>query len=194
MGRPSLRVKLREVSSQLDQLSAWQGLSLESRVWAERLNELRFVRATLAWEEFLEQSFICYLRGSQSIHGRAYALQVSASATSSNAQQVAIGNNQFGKWLNEHWTLMRANALFQGQHPYQPLAAPSFTTIRKLRNRIVHRSDNVRLQFRTIATSIYGSWPRGMTPGRLLTEVENGSPRIDNYLNLMKATATLIAS
>lgn len=195
MARPSLNVRLREFTAQVDTLQTWNAAALTSRVWSERLNELRFVRATLAWEDFLEQSFICYLRGCRSILGQSYALVSSAATSLASAQAMAIGsNNHFGKWLNESWTISRANAVFQGIHPYHPLASPTFPVIRKIRNRIVHRSDNVRNEFRTVIINVYGTQRPGVTPGRLLTDVDNGLPRIDNYLNLLKATATLITN
>ena len=194
MALPSLRVKLRDLQADIDDLQAWDTSLLPSRPWVHRFNELRFVRATLAWEDFLEQSFLCFLRGARSILGQNYPLLGPTAKSLAGAQMMAIGNAPFGKWLNEGWTLNRAGALFAAQHPYGPLASPMFPLIRKVRNRIVHRSENVATEFRLLITNVYGTVRPGVSPGMFLSEREQGIPRVSAYLNVLRATATLIAN
>jgi len=195
MPLPSLNIRVRELHSQLDQLLGWEAHLPSGKTWVQRLNELRFVRATLAWEEYVEETFVCYLRGSQSILGRTYALTVRPALNTVNAQSLAIGRRSpYGKWLNESWTLSRASTLFSGPHPYAPLASPTFPEIRAIRNRIVHRSETARREFQRIVFSLYGSAKPGMTPGRLLSEAISGVPRVERYILLLKTAGTLIAS
>jgi hypothetical protein len=194
MALPSLRVKLRDFHSHIDDLLTWDTSLLPSRPWVHRLNELRFVRATLAWEDFLEQSFVCFLRGSRSILGHAYPLAVPIASSFSTAQALAIGVRPFGKWLNETWALGRATALFNGPHPYAPLASPIFPSIRKVRNRIVHRSANVSVEFRDLVIHVCGSSRPGLSPGMFLSEHEHGVVRLESYLALLRTTAILIAN
>lgn len=196
MPLPSLSIRLRIFQAQIDELLSWNSQLSARRRWIECFNELRFVRATLAWEDFIEQSFVCYLRGSPTISGRTQALAVTVSRNSTSAQTVAIGSrNHYGKWLNETWTLNRASSLFGGSsHPYISLASPTFPEIRKIRNRIVHRSDSSRNEFQMVVTALYGSARPGMTPGRLLTDNINGSQRLETYLALLKAVGALVAS
>ena len=194
MPLPSLATRVSELQTELDRLLQWGSHLPTGSRWVGQLNELRFVRATLAWEEFLEQTFLCYLRGCRSVIGRSYALSVSAATNLASAQAAAIGTAPFGKWLNERWTLNRATAVFTGVHPYTALASPVFPEIRGIRNRIVHRSRNVRIEFQRIVVSLYGSTRPGMTPGRLLSDSVLGIPRIDSYLNLLKTVASIVSN
>ncbi len=191
-----MAVRLRDLQAQIDNLLNWGAYFFGRRIWEERFNELRFVRATLAWEYFIEQSFICYLRGSPTLSGRTQSLNVQIASNSSSAQTVAIGSGNFyGKWLNENWTLQRAIAIFGATtHPYIPLANPIFPQIRKIRNKIVHRSDSSRNEFQGVILNLYGSTKPGMTPGRLLSDLYLGRPRIERYFNDLKAVGTLIVS
>jgi hypothetical protein len=193
MATPSLATRLADLQRELDRLQRWSSKLPAQKNWVQQLNELRFVRATLVWEEFLEQSFICFLRGARSIQGRIYPLQVALPSNLAAAEAAAIGHAAYGKWLNERWTLARAGAIFTGSHPFLPLTSPVFPEIRAVRNRIVHRSEDARREFQNIVTLLYGTWRPGMTPGRLLSEPA-GSPRVDHYLQVMRTTATLIAS
>lgn len=193
MALPSIAIRLEHLRVQLDQLLGWSGHMPDTRQWQYQINELRFVRATLAWEEFLEQSFICYLRGSQSSIGRSYALSVPAVPNRNSAIKLAIGDGPFGKWLNERWTLGRADKIFSGPHPYALLSSPRFPEIRAIRNRIVHRSEGARTDFQRIIMSICGTARPGMTPGRFLSESSNGIVRIEFYLHLVRESGSLVA-
>jgi hypothetical protein len=105
---------------------------------------------------------------------------------------MAIGSLPFGKWLNENRMLQRTSALFAGTNPYALLASPSFREIRVIRNRIVHRSDSSKVEFRAVATALRGSVRPGLTPGQLLSENAGGQPRIETYLRSSHAAAQLI--
>ena len=194
MPLPSLAARMAEFHSEIDRMALWSGHLPSAPRWVHQLNELRFVRATLAWEEFVEQSFVCYLRGSRSVLGHAYMLAQPVAPNLVAALSLAIGPAPYGKWLNERWTLTRASHLFVGTHPYIVLASPSFPEIRAIRNRIVHRSENARNEFQQAVVSIHGAARPGMTPGRLLSEDLGGASRIDTYLNLLKTVGTLVAN
>ena len=194
MALPSVQVRLRELHQSIDRLLAMQPTG-QTKAFEYGFNELRLVRATLAWESFLEDAFICYLRGSRPASGTAIALSQSAVRNRADALALILhGHGPFGKWLNEGWSLGRAGALFSGTHPFAILSSPTFPIIRHIRNRIVHRSDNVRAQFWSIAVGIYGSARPGMTPGRLLSEQNAGTQRIDTYLIFLKNAGSIIAT
>ncbi len=196
MASPSLNLRARHLHAQLDELLGWSAHLPRGRMWAERFNELRFIRGTLAWEEFLEETFVCYLCGSPTVLGRTQSLKVVVAKSAAIARNLAVGSGtHFGKWLNEDWTLRRAAAVFSGtSHPYLPLANPTFPHIRKVRNRIVHRSDVSRTEFQSVVRVLYGSARPGMTPGRLLTDLAGGIARIDRYLQFLKIAGSLIVN
>lgn len=191
---PSLAARVAELHAEIDRVLVWSHHLPAASRWVAQLNELRFVRATLAWEEFLEQSFICYLRGARSVLGHAYPLTTPAASNVTAALSLAIGTAPYGKWLNERWTLARAAALFAGTHPYIALSSPSFPEIRAIRNRVVHRSETARQEFQRIVVSLHGAAKPGMTPGRLLSEHIGTSSRIDAYLTFLKTVGTLITN
>jgi len=195
MALPSLVSRVSELEAQVDGLLSWR-LRMPSEVrWARALNELRFVRAMLSWEEFLEQSFLCYLRGAQSLAGRTVALSVPAATSLAVAEKLAIGTAPYGQWLNEKWLLKLASKCFSNPtHPYLTLAVPHFREMRVVRNRIVHRSDHSRTEFQAVARGIYGLLPPGLTPGRLLSDTSPTGTRVDDYLTTIRTAARLIAA
>jgi hypothetical protein len=173
---------------------AWGTNLPEKVIWRQRVNELRFVRATLAWENFLENTMLCYLCGARSAVGNNYPINGAVSATLSAAQRVALGGAPYGRWLNPNWVIGRTGALFAAHNPYHILAGPVFDEVRVIRNRIVHRSDAVRVQFRQLVTQLHGVVRPTMTPGRLLTERVAGTERVEGYLQTLRiAGGALIA-
>lgn len=194
MALPSIQVRLRDLHLSIDQLSSLTATNADRR-FENAFNELKLVRATLAWESYLEETFICYLRGSRPISGRAVALSQPTVRNRLDATSLAISDSGlYGKWLNENWCLSRAAALFSGSHPFVILSSPTFPIIRHIRNRIVHRSDFAKAEFWSVVVSLYGSMRPGMTPGRLLTESSSGVRRIDAYFGFLKNAATIIAT
>ena len=119
MALPSLTRQLREFRAEVGRLLAWDAMLPAGRIWVERLNELRLVRATLAWEDFLEGTLVCYLRGSTGIQGTAYSLAISPAHNSTQAQRLALGNAPYGRWLNERLVLERVNSLFSARESAQ---------------------------------------------------------------------------
>lgn len=194
MPAPALQLRIRDLQQELARLRSWGSHPNLPTRWTEHLNELRLVRATLAWEEFVEQSFVCYLRGCPSVTGRVFALKVATESNSRTALSTAIGpSNHHGNWISERWTLGRASSLFSApSHPYVVLADPIISEIRRVRNRIVHRSEYSRRDFHSVVTSRYGSLRPGMTPGRLLTDRRGGTARIDEYMTALEILATSI--
>ena len=195
MPLPSVNTRLGEFNHEISRLAAWTATQLPAGViWTERLNELRFVRATMAWESFLEGSLFCYVRGAPSSGGKRYALQIQPAPSMTAASALVLGNNPYGKWLNERWTLRETAAIFSSHNPYQILAAPTFANIRRIRNRIVHRSESARMEFNSVVTVLFGSQQRGMTPGRLLRSSPGGNVLMDHYLKVLTAAAATIAA
>lgn len=193
MPPPRVAVRLADVRTDLRQLLTWRQTSPGSNYWVERLNELRLVRATLAWEDFLEETFLCYLRGSRGVSGTTYALVGQPAATFATAQALVLNGAPYGNWLNEKWVDDRARQLFFGPHPFLVLASPPFQDLRVVRNRIVHRSEVAKAAFRAVVTANYGVVKRGMTPGRFLSESVQGSSRIERYIHALDQAAQLIA-
>jgi hypothetical protein len=162
--------------------------------WVQRLNELRMVRATLAWENYVEATLACYLRGSVSVTGRRYALAVQPAKNLADAQTLALGGAPFGQWLNEHWAHSRIQTVFVKDNPYGILTSATLADIRKVRNRIVHRSEKAAADFQYVAVSAHGAARPGLTPGRFLSERGHSSPRVVEYLDYLLKAASTIAS
>jgi len=194
MPLPSVQARLADFQTDIDRLNDWTARMPSGSRWVERLNEMRLVRATLAWEDFLEQTLYCFLRGSTSVSGRNYRLAVTTATSLADAELLARGTDPYGRWLNELWVLGRTNALFSPTNPFALLASPTFREVRVIRNRIVHRSRIVRADFLAVALVLHGSARPGITPGRLLSELAGPQFRIETYLQSLRAAAQLIAA
>lgn len=194
MALPSVDKRLTELEDDLDRLLAWGSELPTSRRWVERLNELRFVRGTLAWETFLEESAVCFQRGAPTLSGIAHPLSAPPSPNAQAALQAILGTASYGNWLNETWTLNTTGTLFRTMNPYQVLASPVFTDMRRIRNRIVHRSESAKRDFTSVVVSLYGSRRPGISPGRLLSAAPKGALLIEHYLKVMRAAARTIVA
>lgn len=194
---PSVARRLADFQATVDDLRQWRVAPVFGGSWRHKLNELRLVRLTLAWETFLEETFICYLRGGRSVSGQTYPLSqgVVRPANMKQATILATSGQSYGKWLDENWARGRATILFVAGGPYAGvLATARLTEVRVTRNRIVHRSDKTRKDFQTLVTNKFGSWPHGYTPGRYLTDDEAGKTRFDRLADFLEASATIVAS
>lgn len=139
--------------------------------------ELAFLKIFIAWEQFLENTFIRYMCGASSLSGEKPRRIVSVRFLD-DALRVIYGNRLYADWTSVDVIINRANSFFDNGEPYAtPLqsAAVELTSMKRIRNHIVHHSKKSREDFGKVFANIYGFRPQGMSAGRFLRQ------RIDAY-------------
>lgn len=207
MGSCSISAVLREFERAHDRLSAFLDAARDFRQAdgkaihvrdVEEVAGLALLKLSLAWESFVEDSFLRYLCGARSAAGVAPTLLgIKEPSLAAAFKAVSLGN-RFISWPAES-TVKRANKYFEGGGPYATTIAGTksdLEDISSIRNRIAHRSDYSVTAFRDVVRLHLGFVPAGMTPGRFLLHnlPPAGVPAIEQYGTILRASASLIAT
>lgn len=160
--------------------------------------ELAFLKIFIAWENFLENTFIRYMCGALSLSGKK-PIRIVFIRYLGQALKVICGDRPYADWVSVEIVVERASRFFDGGEPYTtPLqsAAAELTDIRRIRNHIVHHSSKSSGAFNTLLLNIYGFRPKGMTAGRFLRQrlARGGDQKIQEYANTLQSVARMIIS
>ncbi|MFC1937444.1 hypothetical protein ACFLWY_02645, partial [Chloroflexota bacterium] len=164
------KIELSNSTKLLDKVEQSPGALHQPQV--DLIFELAFLKIFIAWEQFLENSFIRYMCGASSLSGRNPRRIVSAKHLE-DALRVVCGDRLYADWTSVDVIINRANSFFDNGEPYStPLqsAAVELTNMKKIRNHIVHHSKKSRDDFRKIFVNVYGFRPQGMSAGRFLRQ------------------------
>ncbi|HFD88061.1 MAG TPA: hypothetical protein ENJ35_10350 [Gammaproteobacteria bacterium] len=139
----------------------------------ELLYELAFLRVFLAWETFLEASFLRYLCGYSSSVGGAVVLPGRRFySTITQAEHAVVGRRRFVLWHDPDRVVDRSNQFLQSS----PVAtvvqsyAGQLKRIAAIRHRIVHVQKDARQNFDEATMAIAGRRYRGGRAGAFLRD------------------------
>lgn len=160
--------------------------------------ELAFLKIFIAWEQFLENTFIRYMCGASSLSGKKPIRIVSARHLD-DALKVICAERPYADWASVEIVVERANRFFDNGEPYAtPLqsAAVELANMRRIRNHIVHHSNKSREDFNKLLVNTYGFRPQGMTAGRFLRRHLNvyREQRVQEYTKTLQSLAKMILS
>lgn len=165
----------------------------------EIVNEIAFLRAFLAWEAFLEESFILYLWGKAPPRGhppRRYALPPTRKVTE---KLIIRAGRPYADWANVLKVIELAECYFEDGKPYSLLAIHQnkFQDIRIIRNAIAHASTHSWESFQGLARrELRGTYPPNLTIGGFLSMTVPGShpPEsfFEHYLSYIRFAAKSI--
>jgi hypothetical protein len=146
------------------------------------MTELAFLRSFLAWETFLEQSFILYLSGQRPPRGRAphrYAFPPNQRAA---MDWVVPEGRPYARWTVATDVSARAERLFQAGRPFAPVLRGNQNVLedaRLIRNAIAHESISVWEKFENSVRTKLGTLPPNLTVGGFLgTIVPTSAPPV----------------
>jgi hypothetical protein len=134
------------------------------------LLELAFLRVFLAWEAFLEESFILYLLGRA---GPKHFLpnRLATPPTRKSAILLTTGGLRYVDWADADQVRKRAARFFKNGRPYEKaicIRIGILENMHVLRNALVHRSHHSQTSFQALVRDKLGSFPHGMTVGLFL--------------------------
>jgi hypothetical protein len=139
----------------------------------EALYEVSFLRLFLAWEDFLEESFIRYMCGFSHALGRE-TLVNRPPRKIENARIAFFAGEPFVSWYNPQRVQKRlVKHVGNGLHELVLLSNQSrLEWFAAVRHRVAHGSDKAALDFRNATLSLCGRTFRGARPGRFLRTVD----------------------
>lgn len=183
------------------------GPSILPRREFEMVVELAFLQLFLAWEEFLEESFIRYLCGSASPSGQKFRRLIKPQSQET-ARTFLMVNRRYVDWTEPGMLRPLAESMFENGGSFSVLstAGRALREMRTIRNRIAHRSGSARTAFETLVRECLGYVPKPpLTPGAFLlrnrpthhaTASNRKTPRstfFSYYSSTVTALANLIA-
>ncbi|MCM1569402.1 MAG: hypothetical protein NC081_08145 [Roseburia sp.] len=110
-----------------------------------------FMQIYLAWEAFLEKSFISYLQNASDLQGNSY-LRYGLPVNDEHAYDMLRGTKSYPDWTNIDEVNRLAKIYFEHSGPFVILKTPpaEFLEMKTIRNRISHVSTNSQKQFNTL--------------------------------------------
>ena len=153
----------------------------------EMLVELCFLRAFIAWEAFLEDSFIIYLHGKKSPKGfspKRYAMP----KDTKHSMDLIFGGERYTDWASRDKVVARANRFFKNGEPYSSVLeniAQDLKEMKTIRNSIVHASVSSREKFKSLVRGRIrgGTFPSGLTVGGFLN---GNNPAASNPISFLE--------
>lgn len=166
-------------------------------IQVEIITELAFLRIFIAWENFLEESFVRYSIGAES-PSRYKPTRLLVPRNIGHALNLITQGREYAKWNSANEVISRVEVYFRDGEPYRNVfrgATADLNDMNTIRNRIAHKSASTKEKFNNFVRRKLGHGRRGMTPGRfLLTSMNSGSQDkyLDYYVDIIKTTACII--
>ncbi len=138
------------------------------------MTELAFLRAFLAWEAFLERSFVLYLSGQTPPRGRAPHRYAFPPNQATAREWVLPEGRDYAEWTVATKVSARAERYFRDGRPFAPLLRRSqhlLDEARVIRNAITHESESARKKFDNVVRTKLGTLPPGSTVGGFLGRI-----------------------
>lgn len=136
----------------------------------ELVYELSFFRCYLAWEEFLEESFIRYLAGYVSAHYTPVPVSGAFYSTLPAARAGYLGGRKYKLWHDPNIVVARSQG-FLIAGPHETVTNSALSDLQRfsaVRHRIAHAQDNARIEFDSAAIALIGRRVKGSKAGRFL--------------------------
>jgi hypothetical protein len=163
------------------------------------ITEHAFLHSFLAWEAFLEESFVLYLSGQRPPRGRAPQRYSFPPNIQIAMDWVVPEGKDYAMWTIANHVANRAERFFRHGAPYASVLRGNQNTLdelRILRNAIAHSSTSVRRKFETLVRNRLGILPMNLTVGAFLwTSIPASHPPrafIEDYLNRIEFIARQI--
>jgi hypothetical protein len=170
-------------------------ISKKKRDW---ITELAFLRAFLALESFLEESFILYSLGHEPPRGRPPHRFVFPPSRKAADALVKLEGRRHVSWTASEVS-NRAKMFFRDGRPFVSALSTTQNTLndaRTIRNAIAHESIDAQQSFETLVRSKLGALPAGLSVGGFLsTPIPSSNPSqsfLELYLTRIELVATQI--
>lgn len=164
-----------------------------SRSRRDSMIELAFLRAFLAWENFLEETFLLFMMGSKPIRGRAPTRYVTPPDRHA-ARKLAAEGRPFPKW-NVSEVRRRAASFFRDGRPYDAALRASqqaLQDVHTVRNAVAHDSEDSWDKFKDLVRRDLKVLPLGLTVGGYLNMTRPGTTPPSEFMEHYLQTIVLV--
>jgi hypothetical protein len=159
-----------------------------------------FLRVFIAWESFLESTFVSYMVGRQSSTGNVltrYASPVDAD----HALNMVVGGMRFVDWSTPDTVRKLARLFFDGGDPYETVLAQvnsDLLDLKTIRNAAAHLASTTNAQLDALATRKLSTPIVGITVAKFVMTADpnstNGQSILQTYESTLDTAAHLIAN
>ena len=160
------------------------------------MTELAYLHAYLAWEVFLEETFVLYMIGKK-VPRRAAPQRYALPPSRQHAKDWVAEGRDHAKW-DPSAVASRAQRFFRGGEPYLAVLRGNKNVLdqaKTIRNAIAHESDSAREKFNKVARdSLAGTLPPRLTPGRFLDLTVPASAPPQSFLDFYLEKIEFVAS
>jgi len=163
------------------------------------ITESAFLKMFIAWESFLEETFICYLMHEPSLTGKSITTYVNA-IDESHAHKIIIGTNSYVDWANPEIVKKIASVYFENGEPYSTILRSINTDLldlRTVRNSAAHLSSTTGHKLDALCSRYYSRHCVNMTSAKFLLDSNpnNTSQTIlQSYFDLLDIAAENICN
>jgi len=181
--------KLIQTVNQLSQLQIAQ---------VHLIYELSFLKIFLAWELFLEKSFILFMLGKKTDSGYKPRRYVNP-RDEKHAYELIKGGRSFPDWLNLEFIREKSELFFENGSPFKDVLYNNQTIKEGLqmmkitRNRIVHISPKTKDEFINLLRNEFG-YDLGIGPGEFLRKNKARSKKSLSYIDYFKDILLMAAN
>lgn len=137
----------------------------------DAITELAFLRAFLAWESFLEQSFMLYMLGRKAPGAAAPARYAFPPSLTHASEWVVPEGRSYATWTDPAHVRVRAERFFHNGRPFAATLSANQNTLneaRTLRNAIAHASSSTQQKFENLVRQKLRTLPPSSTVGSFL--------------------------
>lgn len=151
------------------------GNSVRSTEEIEFLVTSAFLKLFIAWEGFLERSFVAYLTGAVSLDGNILTKYASP-IDEAHAHKILIGTQKYVDWANNEIVNRIAGIYFEGADPYMTALnsiARDLSDLRIIRNASAHISSTTQIKLDAVASRVLGITATGISVSDFVTRMSN---------------------
>lgn len=162
---------LASAAQQWTLLSTPEGIPRFSTDHMHLVTELAFLRSFLAWEVFLEESFVLFLLGKRAPKARPANRKV-VPRSRTVAMQLMKGERDWADWTVPSTVLHRAERFFDQGEPFSSVLKDQqskLEDIKCIRNALAHSSSYSREKFENLVRRELKTLPVGLTVGGFLS-------------------------
>jgi len=158
------------------------GNNVRSTEEIEFLVTSAFLKLFIAWEGFLERSFVAYLTGAVSLDGNVLTKYVSP-IDEAHAHKILIGTQKYVDWANTEIVNKIAAIYFEGGEPYITTLnsiTRDLSDLRTIRNASAHISSTTQIRLDAVASRVLGITATGISVSDFVTRmsIEDSSKTI----------------
>jgi len=160
------------------------------------MTEMAFLRAFLAWESFVEESFILYLSGQKPPRGRAPNRYAFPPNHKTARDWLIPESRDYAEWSMPTQVSARAERFFGAGRPFVPVLRSNqnaLDEVRIIRNAIAHKSVSAREKFGRVVRTKLGTLPPNLSVGGFLGTTAPGSTPPVSFLEFYVAKIDLAA-